>query len=444
MVLFGQSPAVRPCLTRSTSVNTPSFRPSEKTPLVQKSGGGFEDGNSVQIQDDVPKIGDLAASFNIFNIFVGINLLSVPYACMQGGLVSLGWLLISCIVASWTGKLLVACAQKMDFFNYPRLGHLVSGKNGEYIVVLFITLEFIGIVCCKTIFMWGHLDLLMQLLGFDVSELTYIFFSTALVCTTFFKVNVSEFAALNALGTFASFCIVFTVIIIFSCSNNINHGEINWFDIWGFSMSSGIYAIALAGHAVLPSVYVNMKTPSHFDNMLDWTFVVMFLVFCFVAFFGYGIAVENTNIQITFNVRDTGYTIMTTFMILVVLIALMTSLCPTVAVLCELPEEYLGWTTSPKKQISLRLSSYISCVLLSYFCRNALASFASTVGGFCTVWTSIILPIYFYNYLHKKEISRFQYLRNQVLCWIAVALSIVWTIQNVHSFFVEQANGAAA
>ena len=115
---------------------------------------------------------------------------------MQGGLVSLGWLLISCIVASWTGKLLVACAQKMDFFNYPRLGHLVSGKNGEYIVVLFITLEFIGIVCCKTIFMWGHLDLLMQLLGFDVSELTYIFFSTALVCTTFFKVNVSEFAAL--------------------------------------------------------------------------------------------------------------------------------------------------------------------------------------------------------------------------------------------------------
>lgn len=424
---LGVSPGIRPALTKKSSFSLGHSSSHESQPLLN--------GSAQAGANDIPKISDLAASFNIFNIFVGINLLSVSYACLQGGIASLGWLLISCIVATWTGKLLVACAQKMDFFNYPRLGRLVSGATGEYTVVLFITLEFVGIVCCKTIFMWGHLSLLVQLLGLDVSELTYIVISSAMVSSTFLKLNVSEFAILNGVGTFASICIVFTVVIIFFFHNDLGHGTINWLDIDGFSMSSGIYAIALAGHAVLPSVYVNMEEPTHFDNMLDSTFVVMFFVFCLTAFFGYAIALENTNVQITFNVADTGYRIVTLFMILVVLIALMTSLCPTVAILCELPEEYWGWTTSPRKQILLRLFSYISCVVLSYFCRNALASFASTVGGFCTVWTSIILPIYFYNALHKKDMTSFQYFRNQVLTGIAVILSIVWTIQNIYSFF---------
>jgi len=312
------------------------------------------------------------------------------------------------------------------------LGRVVSGRLGEWMVSSFIILELIGFVCIKTIYLWGHLDLSFSLLGWEISESSYIFFSTIFISLTFFKVNIQEFSFLNGVGSTASICLVFAIFIAFVFRNRLGRGEsLNWFDIDGFGISSGIYVFAFSGHAVLPSVYMNMQEPSKFPNMIGWTFTGMFWTFCLTSFFGYALMLDETKDEITFSVAETGMTIIASFMALVVLIAVITSMCPVVAILCEIPEEYLGWSFSPNKQRTLRLSCYLVCVIVSYIARNSLASFMSIVGGFCTVWTSIILPIYFYTVLHEKSLPKWKVTVNKIACGIATFLSFVFTFQTL-------------
>eukprot|EP01084_Bolivina_argentea_P171624 297350_1 len=99
-----------------------------------------------------------SAGFTIVNIYVGLGLLSYPYALYQGGFISLIILAIICGFMSWTGKLLVRCFIRMrpPKKTYIDVGYKSFGKYGSYLIAFAVIFEYFGAVCVNLIFAWNN------------------------------------------------------------------------------------------------------------------------------------------------------------------------------------------------------------------------------------------------------------------------------------------------
>ena len=88
------------------------------------------------------------AGIAIINMYLGLGLLSYPYALYKGGPISFIILFFICIFMSWTGKLLVRCFIKMrpSRKTYPDVGRKSFGKCGSSVISLDIICEYCGAI----------------------------------------------------------------------------------------------------------------------------------------------------------------------------------------------------------------------------------------------------------------------------------------------------------
>lgn len=97
--------------------------------------------------------------FNVLNMFVGLGLMSKPYALAQAGWVSLPMLGVLCVAACYAGKIIVRTTEqavKGGRPSFTALARLALGPTGEWMVVMLVFMEFFGGVCLNLLSIWKN------------------------------------------------------------------------------------------------------------------------------------------------------------------------------------------------------------------------------------------------------------------------------------------------
>lgn len=100
-------------------------------------------------------------TFNLINVFMGIGLLSMPYAMRLSGWAGLGGLLLAATLFCISGKLIVRGFDRIPAGvpqSYSQLGKAALGKPGKILVLTFAMLEFFGASCMTLIVVWKQVE----------------------------------------------------------------------------------------------------------------------------------------------------------------------------------------------------------------------------------------------------------------------------------------------
>ena len=102
------------------------------------------------------------------NIFIGLGLLTIPYAVKKGGWAALGALGLLVPLFGCSGQLICGafdCLPPRAPRSYPELGRAAGGRAGQRAVLLFCGLELFGATVMLLMVAWQQLELLLPTEG---------------------------------------------------------------------------------------------------------------------------------------------------------------------------------------------------------------------------------------------------------------------------------------
>lgn len=361
-------------------------------------------GGVTEIPSEI-KVGDLdtrSACWTILTIYVGLGLLSKPFAFAKGGWVSIPILAFLTLIANISGKMLVGCfeTQKCRSSNtYADLVDIVLGYWGAVFLIILSTLELLAAVCICQLFIWTNLEKLLPL----VPRSYIIVSTTAVALPTTWLTKLSEASWLSFLGFISSLSLIVILVIV-----RLYYGELQEVDLdntYGpdIPLSMGVFAISLGGHVTLPQVYREMAVPGNFPKMLNISFCIMFVIYCCTGIVGYSIYGSFSSIVITTNLVENPGGFLPKLAAALVIAKNYLTLSPLVTMMCTSSEVMMGITDKRLTQRIYRSLVFVSTAGLSYLAHDSIPFIESIAGATCTMLTSYIIPVILYAVL-KGEI----------------------------------------
>ena len=105
----------------------------------------------------------MATAFNVVNMYVGLGLLSKPYALRLGGWLSLVFLAVFTGIFNYTGKLLVRCFDVAPHVQtFVGLGLAAGGPWGLWTVGVVSIADFFSAICMCLIIVWNSIRMLIE------------------------------------------------------------------------------------------------------------------------------------------------------------------------------------------------------------------------------------------------------------------------------------------
>eukprot|EP01083_Nonionella_stella_P211529 764737_1 len=185
--------------------------------LLQES---ISDTSITQVDKEIRNLNVFKAGTNILNLFVGLGLLSQPYAIKTGGIISLIWLLIITMIASYTGKILVRCFKNMpsEMKSYPDIGFSAFntfgiGTIGRYFARIAILCDVGLALSIFIVITWQNLIYLSEI-NLEYNYVIIILVSIAIVPTVLL-LTWNDLAFISLIGVIAAIFLCIVIIINF-------------------------------------------------------------------------------------------------------------------------------------------------------------------------------------------------------------------------------------
>ncbi|KAK9806857.1 hypothetical protein WJX72_005136 [[Myrmecia] bisecta] len=401
----------------------------------------------------------LQTASNVINVFMGIGLLSMPYAMRLSGGVGLLALAATTALFCLSGKLIVHAFDRLPDsapHTYPALGVAALGPAGRYVVAGFALSEFFGGSCILLVVMWQELVTLLPDHG--VLGLTPLAFAALLAgAATIPLLLIPSFHKLSWLsmaGCISSVLVTLTVMAAVGFDPDRSRmpdqppaGHVAFAGLSIFQ-SVGIFAVSVSGHSSLPVLRSSMKNRQDFDIVLNLAFGSMFIVYGLVSSCGYyyfgSAASELITTDLATNSFFTGRFLLPGVTVdrvvtACILVNAYTTYPSLVLVIQDMIVSVLPWANihgsprQPRRGVgqAIRLSVFAAGAAVAFMAYNVLGNAMSLVGGVCSMCTSLLLPSLFYLILHWKELP--QWRRAGVVLVLAIGLALLLLIvgQNV-------------
>mmetsp|Transcript_13585 Transcript_13585/g.41061 ORF Transcript_13585/g.41061 Transcript_13585/m.41061 type:complete len:381 (+) Transcript_13585:378-1520(+) len=249
-------------------------------------------------------------AFNLQNVFMGIGLLSMPYAMRLSGWMGLVALTLASALFCTSGFLIVLGFERVSAGpkTFARLGSAALGDTGKAMVLVFASLEFFGAVCMSLIVIYKQIESFLPASGiFGLSPLQ----SSAVVATVAL-VPMLFVPSLRHLSHFSSLGVVSTIIVMTAVAASAvvdPHrkaaplqpvpGREVLVPGMGIFQAFGIFAVSVSGHSSLPAIRSSMAHPQQFGGVLRFSFVVMTIIYGCVCGLGYYYFGEETSQLVT-------------------------------------------------------------------------------------------------------------------------------------------------
>ncbi|KAI3726100.1 hypothetical protein L1987_65897 [Smallanthus sonchifolius] len=214
-------------------------------------------------------------------VFLGLGILSIPYALASGGWLSLILLFVIASSTFYTGMLIQRCMDTDPTIrSYPDIGNRAFGKTGKAIVTLTMDIELYLVATGFLILEGDNLSNLFPHMDFEVlgAKSGFIVLVALVILPTSWLDNMSILSYISASGVLASIIILGSVIWAgaVDCIGFQEKGElVNWN---GIPIAISLYAFCYCAHPVFPTLYTSMRNQSQFSKVLPLCFVYSYLL----------------------------------------------------------------------------------------------------------------------------------------------------------------------
>ncbi|KAI8008987.1 Amino acid transporter AVT1J [Camellia lanceoleosa] len=344
----------------------------------------------------------LKACFNTTNAFLGIGLLTVPYALSSGGWLSLLLFFVVAAMTFYTGLLLKTCLDAdPSIRSYLDIAERAFGKTGRIIVTIIMNSELYLVGIGLLILEADNLHKLFPKFMIKIGTLTiegtqsFVLITALVILPSMLLTDLGILSYVSATGVFSCLIIFISVVCVGAFNGVGFHEKGKLVDVGGLPTAVSLYIVCFAGHPVVPSVYTSMRDAYQFSKVLLSSFTVTTITYMSIAIVGYLMYGNDVESQITLNLptgkASAEVAIYTTLLIPITRYALM--LTPVAnGIESGLSENYKNRTPV---RLLIRMVLLFSTVVLAcvfpYF-----ESLMAIVGSIFVVLASFVLPCLFY------------------------------------------------
>ncbi|KAK6933623.1 Amino acid transporter, transmembrane domain [Dillenia turbinata] len=342
------------------------------------------------------------ACFNGTNAFLGIGLLTVPYALSSGGWLSLSLLPLIAIMTFYTGLLLKQCMDTdPSIKTYLDIAERAFGKNGKIIVIIVMNSELYLVAVGLLILEGDNLCKLFPDFVVKIGTLTiqgqqpFVIITALVILPSMLLLDLSILSYISATGVFSCLIILCSIVCVgvfggvgFSAKGTLLNLE-------GIPTAISLYIVCFAGHPVVPTIYTSMQDTRHFSKVLLFSFVLTTITYTATAVVSYLMYGEDVESLITLNLPTNAIAsqvaIYTTLLIPITRYALM------VTPVANAIEGGFSENIKGKKSVRLmiRIALLLSTVIIAYVFPYY-ESLMAIIGSIFVVLASFVFPCLFY------------------------------------------------
>ena len=234
---------------------------------------------------------------NMLPVLQGSIVFGIPYAMVQGGLVFIPAFIILCLMADFSGLLLIECLysvspkslqRKRVYADYKDVTKACWGTLGSKIVNTIFTMYVIANNVVNVVVVGKCLsDLLSNYIPFNATE--FMLLSSVLITPLLFirKLSVMAYFSLIAVSSIVIASLTsFGYMIYRHDTWSKNFQEIPYFDVNGFPLAIGIASYSIFLNCVLPQVEGSMKKPKQVSAAIHISFTVSTILKALFGLFG--------------------------------------------------------------------------------------------------------------------------------------------------------------
>lgn len=357
--------------------------------------------NELRIPLQTPTTGSssfLKACFNGTNAFLGIGLLTVPYALSSGGWLSLILFFLIAIMTFYTGILLKRCMEAdPSIRSYLDIAERAFGMKGRIIVMIIMNSELYLVAIGLLILEGDNLHKLFPKFMIKLGELTadgrqsFVLITALVIFPSMLLTDLSILSYVSATGVFSCLIILVSIFCVGLFNGVGFHEKGTLLNVKSLPTGVSLYIVCFAGHPVIPSIYTSMRNTYQFSKVLLFSFVLTTFTYLAMAMVGYLMYGDSVESQITLSLPTSKVcaevAIYTTLLIPITRYALMVTPVAT-AIEGGLSENYKNQRTV---RLLIRVGLLISTVIVAYVFPYY-ESLMAIVGSIFVVSASFLLP----------------------------------------------------
>jgi vesicular inhibitory amino acid transporter len=373
-----------------------------------------------------------SACWTVLNIFMGLGLLSKPWAFAKGGWIMIPLLAVLTLIANICGKLIVSCFETpkcRGSTSYSDIVDKVFGYWGAVTLIILVAFEWVAAICILLLFIWVNVERLMP----GVSRLYIVGISTAVTLPTVWILKLSNTWLLTFLGWMTIVGLLGTMLYLWA-----SYGELVDVDLGNtigpdIPLSTSIYMLSLSGQSALPQVYREMSKPEDFNWVIDVCFIIMFLVYTIAGVSGYMVYGYSSSIVISTDMVMNPGGVLPKIVSCLVIANNYLTVNSYVAAFCDSSEIMMGIEEAYMKRRVLRSFAFLACAGLAYLAYDALVFVESFSSATCVMITSFILPAVLFLLLKGDSIPLRARLTSSFISFLLVVMTVAMTYSAINT-----------
>eukprot|EP00890_Picochlorum_soloecismus_P003611 jgi/Picsp_1/4250/NSC_01759-R1_vacuolar amino acid transporter len=428
--------------------------------------------NFVTLEEHEPVIRESKSGNSVFqttlvvvSIYVGLGLLSQPFALRLGGWGAISALLVTFLLFYASALFMVSSVERLehDCSDLPNLGNLLGGELGKKMVSLIAIMELFGSLTISIIIILQQIEFFVPFSG-DSSNplwLTVCIFLGMLIPVLLLR-KISLLAPISATGTAASIILAIAVVVLvgFDPKRELvkdlgGHSSFNWA---GGLQALGIFAVSFSGHSTLPSIRSNMNDPGQVRKAISCAFAIMLALYSSVAICGYfywgdvvspvalNDLVQNSPYAYESKAGSPLWHILPLDEILPVMVLI--SCIAKVPIFALIIQDLAVHIAFRSKSDSFKQAQkfpaffpklFIAMMSLgiAILAKEKAGSLVSLIGGSCSMTMSLLLPIFVFAKLQWRHIHHYTKAILLLMGCFGIGLLVLVTILNLNDLLDE-------
>ncbi|ORY05423.1 hypothetical protein K493DRAFT_204436 [Basidiobolus meristosporus CBS 931.73] len=370
------------------------------------------------------------AFFNIVCVVAGTGVLQMAYAFTLAGWISVLITVVSAILATYTGSILIKClyykGPKHRLDGYAAIGEAAFGRFGKIFTQIFQYSILLGVSCLYLILTKISIQDLTNQLGLHVDSKIWVTTAACLIWIPFATLRtLKEVSWLALFGVIATIYVVIVIGIAgFTHLEENQHQRHETIIYSGLPMGIASISFCFGGTPVYPHIEQTMKRPKDWPKVLLYGSITCCVIYLCAGIFGYYVYGQSSQSPIFLSLPEgalnTTSTIAITLHVLLAAPIMLTSFSMELEGYFKISTSYRSRTRSFTYRLALRTAILIILTIIAMFVKD-FGAFMSLVGAISNTMVIFILPVVCYLKLFNFRRSIFDY----VMCFICIVVGVI-------------------
>ncbi|ORX90797.1 hypothetical protein K493DRAFT_330789 [Basidiobolus meristosporus CBS 931.73] len=235
----------------------------------------------------------VGAYFNIVCVIAGTGTLQLPLAVSQAGWIGVGMIILSAIIAIYTGGLLIKCLYYDGVSrlpDYPSIGQAAFGRFGKAFIRAFHYSILLGAACIYILLAGQNIYNLVGHLGVHFSQKYWIIIAASIIWFPYVSLKtVKEVAWLSIFGAVTTLIVVVISVAVGFLDTSVKHEHIvhSSANLDGLPLALASICFSFGGNVIYPHVEEGMRSPKSWNKIVTYAIITILGMYLLISIPGY-------------------------------------------------------------------------------------------------------------------------------------------------------------